>query len=342
MDRVLGKRSHYVTTILLSIVTALAAVWLCPRAGAQRQSQEHEDEIIANLAGGRVIVHVTKDDIIVFGAINQPVEVGSVPLRVMNVDNTHIGVLLGASEWRLPADPKPIRLDRDLVRIGARDPHYVGDPTGAEPDLETIGVDFLETLRPLVNQLHHQIEIAADEPLFEVVLIGYAPQHYGPEVWTMEYRVQQEQVGTRAEYWQTRILRPRFNQLYPPEKHAPRTIVEARYPENRKAPTVMELLQGNDPRIAQLRGGEPRFEKVVEAIDRGQAQKAVSLDASDFMRALLPLLAGNQSFVLGTMDEEHGLQWIVPPEEPVHKAEKEKEEKERPADAPSLRKRPQP
>src|SRR5258707_1058924 len=83
------------------------------------------------------------------------------------------------------------------------------------------------------------------------VIIGFAPNHYGPEVWTVEYRIQQEQVGVRAEYWQTRILRPRFTQLYPPEKHAPRTIVEARYPSNVKAPTVMEMIQGNDPRVAQ-------------------------------------------------------------------------------------------
>jgi hypothetical protein len=342
MKRILAMPLGHFAAILLSGVIAIAAVWLCPRAGAQGQSKQREDEIVANLAGGRVIVHVTKDDIIVFGAIDHPVEAGSIPPRTMEVDNTHIGILLGASEWRLPADPQPVRLDRDLQRIGARDPHNEADPTGAEPDLETIGVSFLETLRPLVNQLHHPIEIAADEPLFELVIIGYAPHHYGPEVWTVEYRVQQQQVGVRAEYWQTRILRPRFTQLYPPDKHAPRAIVEARYPASLKGPTVMEMIQGNDPRIAQLRGGEPRFAKVLEAVDRGQAQKAVSLDASDFMRALLPLVAGNQPFVLGKMDEEHGLEWIVPPEEPVNKAEKEKQDKERPADAPSLRKRPQP
>ncbi len=34
--------------------------------------EQHEDEIVANLAGGRAIVHVAKD-VIVFAAINQPV-----------------------------------------------------------------------------------------------------------------------------------------------------------------------------------------------------------------------------------------------------------------------------
>jgi hypothetical protein len=317
------------------VVLALGGV--CARASAQ--SQESEGEIIANLAGGRVIVHVTKDDVILFGAVDHPVEAGSVPPRVTQLDGRHIGVLLGASEWRLPADPKPIRLDKDYMRIGPRDSRYRGDPTEAEPDLETIGVSFLETLRPLTSQLHHKIEIAADEPLFEIVIIGFAPNHYGPEVWTAEYRVQQEQVGVRAEYWQTRILRPRFTQIYPPEKHAPRTIVEARYPSDLKGPTVMEMIQGNDPRVAQLRSGEPHFAKVLEAVDRGQAQKAVTMDAADFLRALLPLIAGKATFVLGKIDDERGLDWIVPPEEPVEKTKVD--DKDRPPDAPSLRKRPQ-
>lgn len=340
MNRVLREGLQRSAATLLLVLAPVWLVWLCP--GAAAQTQGHEDEIIANLAGGRVIVHVTKDEVIVFAAIDQPVETGSIPPRVMEIDNTHVGVLLGASEWRLPADPKPVRLDRDLQRIGPRDPRNRTDPTEAEPDLETIGISFLETLRPLVGQLHHKIEVAADEPLFEVIIIGYAPSHYGPEVWTVEYRVQQQEVGSRADYWQTRILRPRFTQLYPPEKKAPRTIVEARYPATLKGPTLMEMIQGNDPRIAQLRGGEPRFAKVLESVDRGQAQKAVSVDSSDFLRALLPLIADKQPFVLATMDEEHGIEWIVQPEEPVDKVEKAKEDKDRPADAPTLRKRPQP
>jgi hypothetical protein len=334
MNGQLNSRLRRLAGISLAILA-----FACFSSRIPAQSQESEGEIVANLAGGRVIVHVTKDDVIVFGAIDQPLEAGSIPPRVMQLDRSHIGVLLGASEWRSPADPKPIRLDKDYVKIGARDPRYRGDPTEAEPDLETIGVSFLETLRPLTSQLHHKIEIAGDEPLFEIVIIGFAPNHYGPEVWTVEYRVQQEQVGVRAEYWQTRILRPRFTQIYPPEKHVPRTIVEARYPAEVKGPTVMEMIQGNDPRVAQLRSAEPQFAKVVETVDRGQAQKAVSADAADFMRALLPLIAGKASFMLGKMDDEHGLDWIVPPEEPIDKTKAE--DKDRPPDAPSLRKRPQ-
>src|ERR1041384_1860345 len=50
---------------------ALAPAW----------AQDREDEIIANLAGGRVIVHVARD-VIIFAAIDQPVEPNSIPPRV--------------------------------------------------------------------------------------------------------------------------------------------------------------------------------------------------------------------------------------------------------------------
>jgi hypothetical protein len=319
----------------------LAWVFLCWHSALAAQNQAPEDEIVANLAGGRVIVHVARDGNIVFAAINQPVEAGGIPPRVVETDSTHVAVLLGASEWRLPADPKPVRLDRNFERIQARDPKYQYSAE-AEPDLETIGVAVLEKLRPLTAQLHHKIDLPPDDPLLEMVLIGYAPNNYGPEVWTIEYRVQQEQVSTRGEYWQTRILRPRFTQLYPPEKHAPRMIVEARYPDDLKAPTLMALIQGNDPAIAQLRSSDERFAKVIEAVDKGQAQKAVPTDAADFLRAILPLISNKQSFILAKMEDQHGFEWIVPPDEPVEHAKKGEEDKNRPPDAPSLLKRPTP
>jgi len=51
------------------------------------------------------------------------------------------------------------------------------------------------------------------------------------------------------------------------------------------------------------------------------------------------LIAGNATFVLGTMDEHHGFEWMVPPEEPVEKVQ---EDKNRPPDAPTLRRTPKP
>ena len=296
-------------------------------------AQDREEEIVANLAGGRVIVHVARDTVI-FAAIDQPVEPHGIPPRVVGIDSGHIGVLFGASEWRSPADPKPIRLDRNYQRVGATRTRDYGGPEEAEPDLEMIGTAFLEKLRPLVDQLHHKIDFPSDEPVLQIVLIGFAPRDYGPEVWVVEYHIEQEEVATRGqEYWQTRVLRPHFTQLYPPEKHAPRVLVESRYPAGLKGPTLEEMIKSNDPRIASILQNA-RFEKVLENLRSGSAQKAPAVESVDFMRALLPLVAGNSSFLIGTLDEQHGLNWVVPPSEPVEKAE---EDKNRPPGAPTLR-----
>ena len=320
---------------LLACLLAAFSFALPVRAAAQ--SRDRNDEIVANLAGGRVIVHVAHDEKIIFAAIDQPVEANSIPPRVLNVDANHIGVLLGASEWRLPADPKPVRLDKDFPHISGRNPNYEPSPDAPDPDLDTIGIAFLERLRPLVSQLRHKVDFKPDEALFEVVLIGFAPDKYGPEVWTLEYRIQQEEIATRGDYWQTRVLRPRFTQLYPPEKHEPKTLIETRYPpDSSKEPTLLQLIKGNDPDIENLSKGEPKFLKVMENIDRGQANKAAGQDSTDFLRAVLPLIAGKSKFIMGTMTDR-GFDWVVAPAEPVEKA---KEDKDRPPEAPTLRKKP--
>ncbi len=296
------------------------------------------DEIVANLSGGRVIVHVARDAII-FGAISQPVEAKTVPPRVAAMDAGHIAIFFGAEEWQVPAQPRPIRLDRDIERIARPDPHYVRPAGAGETDLEQLGVIFLEKLRPLVTQLHHKIDLKPDEPLLEIVLIGYAPDNYGPEVWLVEYRVEQSSISSQADYLDTRPLRPRFTQLYPPEKHEAHTLVEVQFPTDSQEVPLLGLIQQSDPRIARLKSAEPRFAKVVDLIERGQAQKAEPKDSADFMRALLPLLAGSASFFEGKMSEESRLEWIVPPEEPV---EKQAEDKNRPPDAPTLMRKPMP
>jgi hypothetical protein len=316
---------------------SLCLCFLALVARAPAQDRERGDEIVANLAGGRVIVHVAREKI-VFAAIDQPVEPNSIPPRVLSIDRSHIGILLGASEWHLTSDPKPVRLDKDFPHVPGRNPHYASDPEEVAPDLDVIGVAFLERLRPLVSQLHRKIEFKPDEALFVVVVIGFAPDDYGPEVWTVEYHIHQEEIATRGDFWQTRLLRPRFTQLYPPEKHAPKTLVEIRYPDTVPGPTLQQLIQGNDPDIEKLSRGEPKFLKVWESIDRGQANKAAPEAATDFLRAVLPLIAEKAPFILGTMTEG-GFDWVVPPDEPVEKA---KEDKNQPPDAPTLHRKPKP
>src|ERR1700731_4620873 len=127
----MNRRNHLRRCLAGGLTLIVASV--CLRGTATAQTQAPEDEIVANLAGGRVIIHVARDGNIVFAAINEPVEAGGVPPRVVELDSTHVAVLLGASEWRLPADPNPVRLDRNFERVRARDPKYQYDASEAEP-----------------------------------------------------------------------------------------------------------------------------------------------------------------------------------------------------------------
>jgi hypothetical protein len=313
-----------------------AAATLLPLACyAQR---EHENEVVANLAGGRVTVQVSRERIS-FAVIDHPIETNShTPPRVLSLDATHVGVLFGAEEWEVASDPKPVRLDRNFMRIGKQDPRYQRYPDDAEPDLEAIGVGFLEKLRPLVSQLHNKLNFAPDEPIFELIIIGYA-KDYGPEVWQVDYRVEQEDVAARGvSYFQTHIMRPRFNQLYPPEgKKSPRRLVETRYPEDMEGPDLNALIARDAPSIAKIGTGDPRFAKVIENINNGQAQKSVDADATEVLRAMVPLISGTGNFVIGTISEQQGFDWVVPPAEPIEKAAPDKDQ---PPDAPSLRRKP--
>jgi hypothetical protein len=325
--------------LLRSIAPAvglLIASWTAaPRCLAQ------EDEIVANLAGGRVVILVARDTIL-FGAIDHAIEATGVPPRVAALGPEHVGILLGTSEWQIPAQPRPIRLDKEVPEIHLPPKNVYRPPDSGEPDLEAIGVAYLEKLRPLVSQLHHKIDIKPDDPLFEIVLIGY-PREYGPEVWLLDYHVEQELVGGNNEYWQTHILRPRFTQLYPPEKHQAKTIVETFFPADQQAVPLMGLIQSNDRRIAQIRNSDSKFAKVVELLERGQGNKANPDDSANFLRAVLPVLAGKATFIEGKMDDTAGFQWIVPPDEPAEKPSQTKQQdKDRPPDAPTLRRKPNP
>jgi hypothetical protein len=298
-----------------------------------------EDEIVANLAGGRVIIHVARETII-FGAIDHPLEAKSVPPRVAEMDGGHIGIFFGASEWQIPASPKPIRLDRDIPHVYAKDPRYQ-QPGAGESDLEQLGVGYLEKLRPLVGQLHRKIDLKPDEPLLEIVVLGFGPGGYGPEIWLVEYFVEQQQITAQADYLQTHVLRPRFTQLYPPEKREIHTLVETRFPTDLQVVPLLGLIQQNDPRIAKLRAADPHFAKLLELIERGQANKADPAVAADFLRAVLPILAGDAAFIEGTLSEEVGFRWVVSPVEPIEKLKKVPD-KNQPPEAPTLRRKPSP
>lgn len=323
------------TASSLARVLALLVLVACA-APPEPLAQARDDEIVANLAAGRVIVHVARESI-VFATIEQAAEADSLAPRVVPLDARHIGVLLGAVEWQIPAGAKPLRVEKEVPRLGGVEGLPPSQLAEENTDLEMIGVAYLEALRKFAERLHHRIELQPDEPLLQLVVIGYAPGGYGPEVWLYDYRAVQEAVS--GDYYQTRVLRPRTTQLYPPEKHAPHTLLEVRYPRDAAGATLQEQIEHNDLVIARLARSEPKFARVVEKIQAGKANAADPADAAEFLRAVVVPLAGKGRFAIGSWTENRGLDWLVPPAESLEKAQ---EDKDRPPEAPTLLRKPKP
>jgi hypothetical protein len=136
------------------------------------------------------------------------------------------------------------------------------------------------------------------------------------------------------------VLRPSYNQIYPPEKGKPKTLMEVRYPPENRAkgqPELLDLLQQNDSRVASLRAASDGQEKSVALAVEGQSQKSDGVALTNFLKAALPAIAPpSTKLTMAKVEYDGGFQWILqppkaPPPPPGEKpAAKEPEEPERP------------
>jgi hypothetical protein len=320
-------------TCLLVLTFAFFQVIALP---AMLPAQENRGgEIVANLATGRVVFCVTHDAIIV-AATSGGGEVGSRPPAMLPVSSGRIGVLLGAIDWTAPDTAKATRLDSELPAVAANALRRPKQKPPQEPsEIEDIGVGMLELIRPLVDQIHHKLDLAPDEPLVELILADYV-QDYGPEIWNLQYRVRQENLAN--DYWQTRLLRPAYIQLYPPEKEQPRTFIEADYPANIPQLQLAERVAQPDPQFDRIAHSSRDVSEAVAFIAAGNSPKAGSSPTSDFMRAAIPLAGGNeQNLIMAVLDMNRGFQWLLAPQESIPPGKTQTQPTE--PDAPSLRKR---
>lgn len=200
-------------------------------------------------------------------------------------------------------------------------------------EIEEIGIAVLEVLRPLVTQIHHKLDVTPDYPLVELLLADYV-EDYGPEIWSVQFQIRQENLGN--DYWSTRVLRPAYHQLYPPEKGQPHTFVEVQYPKNATQPGLLDRLARHDPDIEKIRTGSADLTKAMDLVASGTSEKAIAAPVTDFLRAAMPAVAGNsRPIVMALLDASRGFQWTIPPQEaPPPPAETKPAE----PGAPSLRK----
>jgi hypothetical protein len=299
--------------VLLSVFICVHLWFLLPAAAAQDEASR---EVAVNLTEGRVVICAATDGIIV-ATIGERSEPGSRPPVVLSLSALRAGVILGAVEWVQPdSKDKPIRLDSEFPGLIGAALNNSGRPNydNAGSDIEAIGVAVLERVRELAGQLHNKLNIGEDEPLIRLVLVGYVLK-YGPEAWTIDYHIRQDALGNGL--WRTRVLRPSYNQLYPPEKGQPRTLVEVRYPPANRAkdtPELLDLLRQNDPRLATLRTANERLAKSVAFVVEGQSQKSVAAFDVAFLRGAIPAVTAPETkLTMALVDFDKGFQWVIEP-----------------------------
>jgi hypothetical protein len=333
-----GRRFPRFFSVQVISVFICVHLWFLPSPASAQQGAAQE--VAVNLAEGRVVVCAASDGIVVV-ATDTHGEPGSRQPVVAALSALRAGVLLGAVEWVQPeSKDKPIRLDSELPRLIGTALNTSGRPnySSAASDIEAIGVALLERIRELAGQFHHKINIREDEPLIRLVLVDYVSD-YGPEAWTIDYHIRQDALGN--DYWRTRVLRPSYNQLYPPEKGQPRTLVEVRYPPANRAkdaPELLDLLRQNDPRLAPMRAANEILAKSVAFVVGGESQKSLVAPDADFLRVALPAVAPpGTKLTMALIDFDKGFRWLIePPEAERPPADATPRE----PDAPTLRRKP--
>jgi hypothetical protein len=341
---VLGRFSRACRTRSSAFIPliALGFFLLSSPASSQQNAEVPREEIVANLAAGRVVIAVVKDAIIV-GTIENPIEAQSRVPSPVELSAERLAVPLGAIEWFSPSSQETLaRIDTELPHLHshlvASGPHIGQAEAGGEAtDIEGIGQGVMERLNEVARGLHDKVEQPQDEPLAQLIVVDYLTG-YGAEVWQLTYGMEQEQ--QRGDFWDTRVLRPKYLQFWPPEKGQPHTLVEFAYPPENASPSLIDLLRHNDPRLAKLIASDPKMGAVAAQFLQGDSKKIRSEDATQFLRAALAAIASpNERETFAIIGEETGFAWILAP--PVDsKKPLQVKQPNRPDDAPSLIKHP--
>ena len=311
-------------TAVRASFAALVAILLAQtpsRGSLQDEPGTPTEEMVANLAAGRVIIAVVKDAILI-ATVENPIEAETRPPTPVILSSERAGILLGAESWSSPSSKQEIaQLDTELPHLRSHllpsDPHLQADQGGGEAtDVEAVGQGLLERLNDVAQNLHGKVNLPANEPLTELILVGYLPG-YGPDIWQLAYQIEQEEQS--SDYWTTRVLRPTYLQFWPPEKGQPRTLLELSYPSDRTPTPLLELIRQKDPRIEQVVGSDPKMAEVAGRFLQGESNKVLAADATQFLRAILSVIAPpNARETLCSIREDAGLEWILaPPPEPL-------------------------
>src|ERR1700729_1052375 len=86
-------------------ILILAILALSPLAFAQDDPTTPTEEIVVNLAAGRVVIAVVKDAILI-GTVENPIEPQTHPPTPVQLGSERAGIILGAVDWTSPSAQK--------------------------------------------------------------------------------------------------------------------------------------------------------------------------------------------------------------------------------------------
>lgn len=328
----------YVAFLLVLSVSALSFPF---HVAAQEvpPGDQSAQEIVANLCTGRIVIGVANDGIVV-ATVENPIEPQTRPPMIVSIGDERVAVLLGAADWWLPEENRELaRLDQELPTLPPPEGMAANRPrlqTGYEEGggseatgIENLGDNLRTRLAVIGNHIHGNLNLSENQPLLQMVIADYAPD-YGAEVWLVQYFVEQE--PEQGDYWQTRILQPKYDQLWPPEKGQARGLVEVSYPA---ATPIANLIHSGNARLAQSISVVPGMTEVSESILDGDIQKLNAVDLAAFLRTALGAVAVPKARMIeAEVSKIRGVGWFIePPVEPQLAGT----EQAQPSGAPSLR-----
>jgi hypothetical protein len=318
------------------LLAVSAALWIFapPWANAQSDDAQSNGEVVANLSAGRVVIAVVKDAILV-GTVEDPIEVQTVPPTPVLLASERFGVFLGPVDWWSPPSEREIgELNQELPRLHtyavATPPHLGQSQGGDQPyEIEITGESLHQRLNGLAQSLHGQLNWPPNEPFAQLIVADYFGG-YGPEVWQLSYRIEQDQQD--GDFWTSVVDPPTFLQFWPPEKGQPRTLIEFDYPSQDASTSVLQLLQQKDPRVERVVQSDPVMSDVAQHFLDGTCNKVRAADATQFLRAVLDAIAAPHAReTVGILHPDTGFSWTLAPpaEAPIHR-------ENRPPGAPTL------
>lgn len=338
-----GGRRYALPVVLILTVLAISCLEFVKKASAQEPPQESGQELVANLAAGRVIIAVVKDAIVV-GTLENPIEAETRPPTPVEIETSRLGIILGSVDWFSPSTQQDVaRLDNELPRLKSHvatvAPHLAKSQGGDEAsDIESTGLGLLERLSEVAKGLHGKVALPENEPLAQLIVADYLGG-YGPEVWQLTYEM--KQIEEKEGYWETRVLNPSYLQFWPPEKGQAKNLMEFDYPPETPGPSLQALIKQRDPQLQKVIS-DPQMLIAANQLAEGDSTTLSSADAIPVIRASLDAIKPpNAREAIAIIFKERGFAWVVrPPPEPEKpkpvQAVQAPSQGERPADAPSL------